>query len=212
MIWNLFRPRSEGDLARDMRERRKASTPYSSAFVWRASEQIATALRHIHAANIIHRDLKPENILVFPGGVLKISDFGISKVLENTIHARSVVGTPHYLSPEICQGNAYSSASDVWSFGVVMYELTCLRRPFDGGNIGSVALKIVKDEVPDFAGKLSVTPEVPIQLQFVILGCLNKDPRRRMTLTEVLNYRSTDRFLCRADFAPPSLQLKLSWH
>ena len=84
-------------------------------------------MQYIHDLKILHRDLKTSNMFLTSNGTIKIGDFGISKVLEETAqNAETVVGTPYYLSPEICQNKPYSFKSDVWSIGCILYELCTL--------------------------------------------------------------------------------------
>ncbi|CAJ0946421.1 unnamed protein product, partial [Mesorhabditis belari] len=107
--------------------------------------QILIALHHMHSKSIVHRDLKTQNILMNKKRTLvKLSDFGISKELSTKSVASTVIGTPNYLSPEICEGRAYNQKSDVWSLGCVLYELLALRRAFDGDNLPSIVMKITK--------------------------------------------------------------------
>ena len=81
-------------------------------------------MKHIHDRKVIHRDLKGQNIFLTKKGIVKIGDFGIAKVLMNTMQkAKTVVGTPYYLSPEVVQSNAYSYSTDIWSMGVILYEM-----------------------------------------------------------------------------------------
>ena len=85
------------------------------------------AIEFLHTRKVLHRDIKCSNIFLTNFGSAKLGDFGISKVLANTFDAATtVVGTPFYLSPEICENKPYSFASDIWSFGCVLYELCCL--------------------------------------------------------------------------------------
>ena len=103
--------------------------------------QIALGVRYIHRRNILHRDLKTKNIFITGDNVIKLGDFGISKVLDSTeAFARTVVGTPYYLSPEICEGNAYSKASDVWSLGCVLYEMVTLSHAFNGQTLPALVI------------------------------------------------------------------------
>ena len=93
--------------------------------------QIALALDHIHGMRVMHRDLKTQNIFLGRGGVIKLGDFGISRVLERTDDfATTVTGTPYYLSPEVCTNQPYTLKSDVWAFGCVAYEIATLRHAF----------------------------------------------------------------------------------
>ncbi|CAF4224693.1 unnamed protein product, partial [Adineta steineri] len=90
--------------------------------------QITLALKHVHDRKVLHRDIKSQNIFLTSDGLAKLGDFGISKVLNTTCElARTQIGTPYYLSPEICQQRPYNNKSDVWSLGCVLYEVTTLK-------------------------------------------------------------------------------------
>ena len=89
--------------------------------------QICLAMKHCHDKKILHRDLKSQNIFITKKGIVKLGDFGIARVLSNTrSKAKTVVGTPYYLSPEIIKSEAYSFKSDIWSLGVLLYEMAAL--------------------------------------------------------------------------------------
>jgi serine/threonine protein kinase len=93
---------------------------------------------------IIHHDLKPLNVFLAKGNIIKLSDFGISRTLGHTTYlAVSAVGTPLYLSPEICMGRSYNMKSDMWSLGCILYETMKLKRPFAGANIGEITRRIM---------------------------------------------------------------------
>ncbi|KAF5287799.1 hypothetical protein FQR65_LT12167 [Abscondita terminalis] len=96
--------------------------------------QILNGLNHIHSKNIIHRDLKSENIFLtgLQSDVVKIGDFGISKILQNDTKTQTFIGTANYLAPEMCHGKPYNTKSDIWSLGCILYELCALERMFDG--------------------------------------------------------------------------------
>lgn len=98
--------------------------------------QICLALKHVHDKKILHRDLKSQNLFLTKRGILKLGDFGIARVLSNTkSKAKTVVGTPYYLSPEIIRNEGYSFKSDIWSLGVLLYEMAALQPPFNAQSL-----------------------------------------------------------------------------
>lgn len=105
---------------------------------------------------MLHRDLKPENVFVTSSGQLKLGDFGIASVLGGSTElAKTCVGSPCYLSPEIIQGLPYSYKSDVWSLGVLLYRIASNRFPFDAANLAQLALKITAGSFPPLSPKYS---------------------------------------------------------
>jgi len=99
----------------------------------------------VHDRKILHRDIKGQNIFLTKHNFIKMGDFGIARVLNSTKEvAKSIVGTPYYVSPEIIDNRPYSFESDIWSLGVLLYELCALRPPFEGSSIHLLAMKIVR--------------------------------------------------------------------
>jgi hypothetical protein len=144
--------------------------------------QLALATKHVHDRKIIHRDIKTENIFLSSHKrVVKLGDFGIAKVLENTLQqARTSIGTPYYLSPEICQGKLYNFKSDIWSLGVVLYELCALRCPFAAANMKGLMLCISKGSYSPIPATFS--PE----LRKLIADMLNLNPKLRPSINDLL--------------------------
>ncbi len=107
---------------------------------------LVMGIQALHSKNVLHRDLKSANIFLTSNKYVKIGDFGISKVLDST-SAKTFVGTPYYLSPEVCSNKKYDLRSDLWSLGCILYELCTLSYPFQANNILSLAMKITTEEV-----------------------------------------------------------------
>jgi hypothetical protein len=184
--------------------------------------QIASALVAAHAADIVHRDIKPENIMIRKDGIVKVLDFGLAKLTEvqdssseattmalvNT-EPGSVLGTPAYMSPEQATGREVDARSDIWSFGVVLYEMIAAHQPFDGTSKSHIIVAILDREptpITHFA------PEVPEALELVITEALAKDVEERcQTAKEMLGkLRRLKQRLESAAMAPSNVELKLS--
>ena len=149
--------------------------------------QIASALETAHKNNIVHRDIKPHNILITEDGIAKVTDFGIAKAVSNsTITAfGSTMGSVHYFSPEHARGGYTDSKSDLYSLGVVMYEMLTGRVPFDADTPVSVALKHMQEEpVPP----IDINPKIPHAINDIILKAMRKDTTLRyQSATEMLS-------------------------
>lgn len=151
--------------------------------VLRWFSQSTMALQHIHSRHILHRDLKSENFFVEKNGDLKMGDFGLAKVLDCTaqlVHTK--VGTPNYMPPEICQGKPYIWSCDIWSLGVVLFEMCTKRVPFEAPDLRSLVLKIIRDPVP----------ELPLEysdgLNDLCRRMMDRDPDARPSADRVLKH------------------------
>jgi beta-lactam-binding protein with PASTA domain len=141
------------------------------------TQQILRAARFAHRRGIIHRDLKPQNVIVDPEGRAKVTDFGIARAgASDMTQTGSIMGTAQYLSPEQAQGHSVSAPSDLYSIGIILYEMLTGRIPFDGESAVTIALKQVSEApVPPRA----LNPAVSPALEAVVLRALEKDPARR---------------------------------
>lgn len=145
-------------------------------------KQLLSALSFLQSRCIIHRDLKPQNIFVSSAGDrLMIGDFGVCKVLQSKSDlASTITGTPYYLSPEIFQGRPYSTKSDIWSLGCIIYELVALRVPFDATDFRSLGILITRGGNPPFPSQYSR------DLRDVFQECVRRDYRSRPDADQLL--------------------------
>ena len=145
--------------------------------------QVGRGIQAAHAKNIIHRDIKPQNIIISNDGKVKVTDFGIARaVSEHTIHS-DVMGSVHYASPEQARNGYVSNRSDIYSLGIVMYEMVTGRVPYDGDSTVAVAIKHLQDEM---VPPSEYAPDVPISLEKIILKCTQKSADRRYDSMESL--------------------------
>lgn len=143
--------------------------------------QTCFALKHVHERKVLHRDLKTQNIFLMATGQIKLGDFGIARVLDATKdYAKTMVGTPYYLSPEIIEDRPYNFKSDIWSCGVVLYEMCTLKHPFDADSLVILASKILKDQYPPLNDIYSD------DLKGMIKSMLCKDAKQRPDIYEIL--------------------------
>ena len=148
--------------------------------------QIASALEMAHRNNIVHRDIKPHNIIITEDGIAKVTDFGIAKAVSNsTITAfGTTIGSVHYFSPEHARGGYTDAKSDIYSLGVVMYEMVTGKVPFDADTPVSVALKHMQEEPEE---PIEVNPNIPVAVNKIIMKALQKDSTLRyQTATDML--------------------------
>ncbi|KAH8067566.1 serine/threonine kinase [Aureococcus anophagefferens] len=173
----------QGDLAYHINEKKAAGERFAAAHVWRWFHEMASALEYMHRRRVLHRDLKSTNVFVDGKFHVKLGDLGIAKILESTLaHASTVVGTPNYLSPELCENKPYSYSSDVWALGCVLYKLCALKRPFDASNLFGIVYSVVKGDVDLDA----VSPDASDPLRKLVTRLLTKDADVRPTVTAIL--------------------------
>ncbi|MDY0028280.1 MAG: protein kinase, partial [Candidatus Humimicrobiaceae bacterium] len=136
--------------------------------------QISNALLAAHKNNLIHRDIKPQNILVTPEGKVKVTDFGIAKSLvPDVTRTLNIMGTAHYISPEQAKGEVLDHRTDIYSLGIVMYEMLTGDVPFRGGTSIDISLKHI-NEKPLKPSEL--VENIPPKLEKIVMHCLEKDP------------------------------------
>ncbi|XP_023850324.1 serine/threonine-protein kinase Nek9 [Salvelinus sp. IW2-2015] len=146
--------------------------------------QVASAVAHIHKAGILHRDIKTLNIFLTKTNLIKLGDYGLAKKLDSQFAmAETCVGTPYYMSPELCQGVKYNFKSDIWAMGCVIFEVLTLTRTFDATNALNLCVKIVQGN-----WTMEVNSDVySSALIKLVYECLDQDPEKRPTAEEILD-------------------------
>ena len=179
--------------------RKMAATQLETPEILDIAVQVASALEEAHAAGIVHRDIKPDNIMVRRNGYVKVLDFGLAKLTETIDRSPSdgeastrvmvhtdagvVMGTSHYMSPEQARGKPVDARSDIWSLGVVIYEMIAGRTPFEGETSTDVIVAITQKEPPPLA---RFAPNVPAELDWIVMKALRKDrDERYQTIKEL---------------------------
>lgn len=145
--------------------------------------QVARGIEAAHNKNIIHRDIKPQNIIISTDGKVKVTDFGIAKATSSNTISSDVMGSVHYASPEQARNGFVDGRSDIYSLGIVMFEMVTGRVPFDGDTTVAVALQHLQEEI---ARPSIYAPDLPISFEKIILKCTQKTPDRRYQTIEAL--------------------------
>ncbi|OQS07130.1 ubiquinone biosynthesis protein COQ9 [Thraustotheca clavata] len=172
-----------GDL-HELIEKQASENRISEVHIIRLFVQVCLALKHLHDNNILHRDIKPQNIFLTSSGIVKLGDFGISKALKSGINvAQTQIGTPLYLSPEICQGEDYDFKSDIWGLGCVLHELLTLSPPFLARSWPCIVQKILNTSPSPMVDSHIYSKDM-IKLSSILLS---KSPKDRPSVDEILS-------------------------
>lgn len=173
---------SGGSLAGQISQAWRRSKPFTEEQVLTWFTQTLLALKYIHEKHLLHRDLKPDNLFLKRDGTLQMGDFGTCRVLEHTAAcAKTQVGTPYYLSPEVCQAKPYSWQADMWSTGCILFELCSFKVPFDAPSISCLVKKICRDPAPQLQPHQWAT-----EVQELVGELLTKDPTIRPSAADML--------------------------
>ena len=168
-----------GDLGQKIESQNKQ--PFKESQILDYITQICLALQHLHKKKIIHRDLKSGNVFLMQSGIVKLGDFGISKGLRNSQEkAKTMVGTPYYLAPEIINGQQYDAKCDIWALGILLYELMTFKMPFNAVSLPLLSIKINR-------GVYKPPPSTySNEIKDLLKKCLTIEPDKRPSIDEIL--------------------------
>lgn len=173
-----------GDLSHAISRRKLKRKPFKEDAIWRFMLQTLEGLQVLHDRGIVHRDLKSANILLSAPDLFKVGDLGISTVLQQRQLCKTQIGTPMYLAPEIWKKKPYNAKCDIWSLGVLLYEMATFNYPFNARNARELSVKVCSAKPPRLTNPYSN------DLQTVITSMLNQNPALRPTVKDLLNCRA----------------------
>ena len=180
-LWIVTELARGGDVQAKLKRHLKREEPMSEGLIWTFFIQICQGLKELHAAKILHRDIKAPNIFITGPRSVKIGDLGVAKCTKNGM-AQTQIGTPYYMSPEVWRNQKYDRRSDIWSLGVLLYELAALKHPFQAHNEKALCDKVLRGQYPPLPKNFSS------DLSTVIKMLLQLDPNKRPSATEILDH------------------------
>lgn len=180
-LWIVTELARGGDVQAKLKRHLKREEPMSEGLIWTFFIQICQGLKELHAAKILHRDIKAPNIFITGPRSVKIGDLGVAKCTKNGM-AQTQIGTPYYMSPEVWRNQKYDRRSDIWSLGVLLYELAALKHPFQAHNEKALCEKVLRGQYPPLPKNFSS------DLSTVIKMLLQLDPNKRPSATEILDH------------------------
>ena len=173
---------ARGDFSKFLKKR-----PLKEKYAVKYLKQIANGMKYLLSHKIIHRDLKPQNILISEAGVLKITDFGFARYFDSDILIQTICGSPMYMAPEIMKNKKYDYKSDLWSIGIIFYEMLTGRTPFQAKNIYELIRKIENDKIK-IPSKFNLT----VQCTELLKDLLQKNPTQRISWEDFFNHPLID--------------------
>ena len=165
-----------GDLSTFINENKTKNILLSENQIWKFFIEMSLGLAYIHYRKILHRDLKTLNIFLTKDLDVKIGDLGVAKILQNTIHAHTFIGTPYYLSPEICEEKPYNEKSDVWALGCILYELITFKKPYNAKNQAALFFKITNGNYEPIPNHLKYSKELKKMVDLLLEKNYNHRP------------------------------------
>lgn len=166
---------SRGDFSKFLKKR-----PLKEKYALKYLKQISDAMKYLLDNKIIHRDLKPQNILVSETGTIKISDFGFARYFDNDVMIQTICGSPLYMAPEIIKNKKYDYKSDLWSIGIILYEMLVGVPPFKARNIYEL-IRVLENDT------FKMPKNISEKCKNLLLGLLNKDPDKRISWEDFFN-------------------------